>query len=1197
MIFQTVRWFPFSDAHYSRMSQYGHHHSHYQSPVGSDKPWDLVAAAAAAAAANVNNSIKSPVSGAFSFPNGFQTVNGGGNNGSNGNGGVYLNNGSLSASSSSSHQNLHITQSPPTWQQQETSRLYGINQQNSAWVDHQQRQTQQQAHHQAQILSGSASSYFASHHLTSPTSPLSSRATAGWSKLPQALISAVADDSSSKYETHSQQSPTYLSSRYGINSSSSTAISSGASDSNASFNGLLSASGSAAAAAAVVLSKLPQYQSAELAYQQKVNDLGSQSGSLYHSSLELEMLRTLANSAAKNTGSDVFSSKMSSFSPPMSNYNSSALNDVGMRGINSVTFSAYFASNANLAGVKREPSVSPQLDSTDLEAAKTMLSIQTNVAKENSSSLNCEYQQISPAVSDTSTKDHSSLDGTNQNDASFINKGYNSNSHLSKTDTTLVSNRNLQISRDEMRAQKNIDVPTVNNIERSSIPTSAKNAQENSEKRSIINTGYSKDHIKYSDNASTMQNRLNEDNLSEHSSQGGNISSGVSVVSRQSSAQGTSPATMAPCKASASPKDKTISENVLNGSSAVSNRVAHPTATLSSPSSNPPPPNRSGSISSTAPISGYGIQSRPATNQGTIYNCHICKFSSTSKFHFNSHMNTHADHKCTFCDYTSRTEGRLKRHMKDFHTHPNTEDILMESEDFDGRCSPPSPDENSALIEQELLAVVSSVAHQPSEYGSSNSSTKDKPATSGKPKTYRCKQCTFLATSKTEFWLHQKSAHIKGDRVLSCPKCLFVTEYKHHLEYHLRNHFGSKPFKCNKCNYSCVNKSMLNSHMKSHSNFYQYRCDDCTYATKYCHSLKMHLRKYGHRPASVINMDGSSTEPTVIDVYGNRRGPRSKKNNAVNSSTTNSVQSMNALLPPIPVSSGLNGNNISSNTTSLAPLMEALQNSYLKQQQDIATAMVTSIATLGAQLPTVPSSFGQRSDSTLLEEDLPSHSSSSQQQQQFLKCSLCDFETEDGKEVLTVHVMTHIMKNKDLCNLYGLGETATSSTNSSSSTPNENFNGSSHHFDVSGRLSSTPKDDQRSRSSSFVTRFADTISPVRASPMQELSQDSNSPASASCDKNSGDESVGGGVVEVTQRKSRRRKGKAYKLDKIALRLQGRTSPALSSSKDEEPEIMDDSTEIVNALSATTSALYPNLCANPINEAAEEESPNTPVSKR
>ncbi|KAK9686958.1 Zinc finger, C2H2 type [Popillia japonica] len=145
----------------------------------------------------------------------------------------------------------------------------------------------------------------------------------------------------------------------------------------------------------------------------------------------------------------------------------------------------------------------------------------------------------------------------------------------------------------------------------------------------------------------------------------------------------------------------------------------------------------------------------------------------------------------------------------------------------------------------------------------------------GKVKTYKCKQCEFIAITKLDFWEHSK-VHIKSEKLLTCPRCPFGTEYKHHLEYHIRNHFGSKPFKCNQCAYSCVNKSMLNSHMKSHSNVYQYRCSDCTYATKYCHSLKLHLRKYDHQPAMVLNPDGTPNPLPIIDVYGTRRGPKQK---------------------------------------------------------------------------------------------------------------------------------------------------------------------------------------------------------------------------------------------------------------------------------------------------------------------------------
>lgn len=1150
-MFQTIRWTPFSDVYFGRMSQYGHH-SHYQSSssVGSDKPWDIVAAAAAAAAANVNN-IKSTSSlssgnGNFGFPNGFQSINGGGNNGNNVSGN-YLNNGG--GSLPGHQQNVHTS----AWGHGDSGLLYAAANQSqcSTWVDQQQQQRQaqqqqvlQQAHQQAQLLSAANASNFFAGHLSSPTS---SRITTGWStKLPQALISAaIVDETSSssthKFETHPQQSPTYLQ-RY----SSTTSCA------DVNFSSYVSSANAASS-----LTKLPGHQSTNLPpYHSPLtanNVGGGQNAPLYHSSLELDMLRTIANANSSK------SMKMSpNFSSPSHSYADAAAN----LGINAATLSAYFcpsnvsSCSTSIAGahqnrIKREPSSSPRLNSSELEAAKTMLSIQTNLAKENSI-LNNDYQQISPAVSETSSTKLSSPAETNATD-----------NNLDKNETILATNRNSQYSRDDARAQLNTDVPStvvMNNNVSSSIPTSAKCTQEivgGVVVKDFVGTPY--DHHHQPKRAKLTEDKFvvtNENNAEDPPRDNFTTTSGISVVSRKNSAQGISSVSSSVVQTSCE-HDVTLSSVSPRNDRESDDSNPTPNLMIVAPTISPisNSGSRNGNLSSSnAPISGYGLQTHATSNHGTVYNCHICKFSSTSKFHFNSHMNTHADHKCTYCDYTSRTEGRLKRHMKDFHTHINS---TQDGEDSGGRCSPPSPDENTALIEQEVMAVVSSVAGHSSDYDpSSNSSAKDKQqSTSAKSKSYRCKQCTFVANSKTEFWLHQKSAHIKGDRVLSCPRCSFVTEYKHHLEYHLRNHFGSKPFKCTKCNYSCVNKSMLNSHMKSHSNFYQYRCDDCTYATKYCHSLKMHLRKYGHRPSSVINPDGSATEPGVIDVYGNRRGPRTKKQcggGHVPTNCSNAVTSITALLPPITAPSAMNGAApSSSNAAPLAPLMEALQNSYLKQQQDLTTAMVTSIATLGAQLPTVPS-FIQRNDANnLIEESLPIHPTTGQ----YLKCSLCDYETADGKEVLTIHIMSHIMKNKNLCGLYNFseGRVASVSASSSSSTPNDQFGGS-NPADANTRLSSTPKDDQRSRSNSFAARFGtETASPVRISPSQDLSQDSTSPASASCEKNSGDESFGG--VEVTSSHKRRRKGKAYKLDKIALRLQGRTQTP-NSSKEDEAEITD-----------------------------------------
>ncbi|TPP58385.1 Hunchback [Fasciola gigantica] len=215
-----------------------------------------------------------------------------------------------------------------------------------------------------------------------------------------------------------------------------------------------------------------------------------------------------------------------------------------------------------------------------------------------------------------------------------------------------------------------------------------------------------------------------------------------------------------------------------------------------------------------------------------VFFCHLCDFTGGSRQEFQDHLRSHYDYKCLKCDYTSRTEGRLKRHMKDFHSE-------VPPDNFSGKALRPM-----------------------------------------RPKLQRCKQCDFMTETKDEFWRHLR-IHIKADKRLECSLCCFVTEYKHHLEYHMRNHMGSKPYKCPKCNYECVNKSMLNSHMKSHSNVYPYRCANCHYATKYCHSLKLHLAKHDHKPAVVLNADGSlPSYDNTAELMSLRRGSTIRHNSS-----------------------------------------------------------------------------------------------------------------------------------------------------------------------------------------------------------------------------------------------------------------------------------------------------------------------------
>nr|XP_018897183.1 PREDICTED: protein hunchback-like [Bemisia tabaci] len=226
----------------------------------------------------------------------------------------------------------------------------------------------------------------------------------------------------------------------------------------------------------------------------------------------------------------------------------------------------------------------------------------------------------------------------------------------------------------------------------------------------------------------------------------------------------------------------------------------------------------------------------------TLIHCPLCNYTTNSRSTFNAHLHAHEGQKCCYiCELMTESVEELRQHYQNVHDVNVSADFLN----------------HSSGGEEEQGITVPKLNSQ------------------GKVKKHRCKQCGIVCVTKLEFWEHCRG-HIKQERLLTCPKCPFVTEYKHHLEYHLRNHFGSKPFKCTQCSYSCVNKSMLNSHLKSHSNVYQFRCNDCSYATKYCHSLKLHLRKYKHAPAMVLNPDGSPNPLPIVDVYGTRRGPKQR---------------------------------------------------------------------------------------------------------------------------------------------------------------------------------------------------------------------------------------------------------------------------------------------------------------------------------
>lgn len=122
-------------------------------------------------------------------------------------------------------------------------------------------------------------------------------------------------------------------------------------------------------------------------------------------------------------------------------------------------------------------------------------------------------------------------------------------------------------------------------------------------------------------------------------------------------------------------------------------------------------------------------------------------------------MNTHFDQQCPLCDYKSRTEGRLKRHIRDFHSE-------VPPDSWAGsRVNHNQSNESGSISD----------GGQISDAGSQDATTNGtSDSTTAKPRKYKCKQCTFVATNKNDFWDHSKVSN----RRIYCHLLLFIVILK-----------------------------------------------------------------------------------------------------------------------------------------------------------------------------------------------------------------------------------------------------------------------------------------------------------------------------------------------------------------------------------------------------------------------------------
>lgn len=233
-----------------------------------------------------------------------------------------------------------------------------------------------------------------------------------------------------------------------------------------------------------------------------------------------------------------------------------------------------------------------------------------------------------------------------------------------------------------------------------------------------------------------------------------------------------------------------------------------------------------------------------------------------------------------------------------------------------------------------------------------------------------------------------------------CTECTFVTQLKHHFQYHINTHKGVRPYPCSMCDYRGTNLAMLKSHLKTHK---KYSCADCEYSAASIEILQAHMNAENHKSAPVLNT--MRVMSRVVGLANKRKntnsrrpgGLKTRKRFALNGSQTDSV-ALPTKEPTDTFPSPLNAFHLSQ---SFGP-------SHLSPQNQLGGLGVGgSSAVWPGSLNLWPAAFplagspGQLASSFGLPQPLPFSAKSSENP--LLTCEFCSFSTSNQS-----HLMHHV---------------------------------------------------------------------------------------------------------------------------------------------------------------------------------------------
>ncbi|CAH0549818.1 unnamed protein product [Brassicogethes aeneus] len=266
-----------------------------------------------------------------------------------------------------------------------------------------------------------------------------------------------------------------------------------------------------------------------------------------------------------------------------------------------------------------------------------------------------------------------------------------------------------------------------------------------------------------------------------------------------------------------------------------------------------------------------------------ILTCKHCRFKTTIKFEMQKHLRMHTSNfKCSYCEYTAKTNQKIKRHIYAKHRQQNNEENKVQL--IPKKC---------VYCDFTTVDTQTFQMHIYSKHRTQNELEKKVPITI---KTYSCDNCDYTTVRKSSFHSHTISCKkIKLENTLKYHLCPYKSNTNEKLRKHLSRHTPS--IKCLYCDFSSVENRRMKSHIyRKHrqqndvENKVQLLLETCVYCdftTIDTRALQMHVHNK-HRKQNELEKKVPITIKTFFcdncdysTVFCFRVEPTSKTSNKV----------------------------------------------------------------------------------------------------------------------------------------------------------------------------------------------------------------------------------------------------------------------------------------------------------------------------